>query len=283
MGYHRVGASEALDFRRRYDGGESIGQLAAAFGRATKTVWESLLKSGKVRDWRTGWQKAKVEGRLSPPPPRQRTRFLKEDFFRTLKPSSAWVLGLIYGDGNVATGKPRLRIAFGVDQDIACKVAALLEYTGPLDFRSNCWFLEAWSQPLVNDLRLLGIFPAKTYTMSFPTLPEDVLPYFVRGLWESDGSVCFTHPTGKSERFMASYSSASQGFVASLRDAITSATGCHHPAICARWSKKSATPTHAIGYSGTQARKLCAWMYGSSTEATRSNRKFALVEKALSE
>lgn len=272
-GYCRVGAAEALDFRRRYGGGASLEQVARAVGRSVETVWRHLRRNGLTRSLREGHALAVATGRAFLPPD-PRTWFFNEGFFEMLTPESAWVLGLVYGDGNISKKNSRLSISCGLDEDIARKVATLLGYRGPLYFESNCWKLEVNSKRCVASLKALGVIPAKTYTMTFPTVLTSVLPHFVRGLWDSDGGL--RRRKQRNGYLEMEYTSASRPFVESLRDLIATIVG-PTSTVGTHWSRKSTRPSFRITYCGPKAATVCAWMYRESVPSTRADRKFAVM------
>ena len=48
------------------------------------------------------------------------------------------------------------------------------------------------SDKLVSDIEKLGVVERKTLTLTFPDLREDLIPHFIRGYFDGDGSV-FLH------------------------------------------------------------------------------------------
>lgn len=276
-----VTPKESARFRRLYDGGRSILQIAEAHGRSMDTVHRWLMKTGGTRTSEAGRVLALEEGRALNPP-HSRKFSLSERAFETLTPETAWCLGLLYGDGNVRpTG--RIMLACGPDKDIGEKFSAILESNRPVYLHGStekCWIVEVFSQLMVRQLSRHGIYPAKTYTIKFPSLPMDLLPHFVRGLWESDGCSSVSR-----ERLCMNYTSASECFVNTLAVVIGMLTG-----VCANIGTRppragrsfdNGRTAYVVDYHGGPGERVAAWMYNPSTPATRCDRKWRIVEAFL--
>lgn len=266
-----VTPEESIMFRLMYDDRMSMKQISDLSKRSVETVWRHLKASGATRSSELGWNMAMADSRVLPPPANRKHWFDERFFESVTSPKKAWVLGLMFGDGNVRA-EGRVLLACGRDEDVARKVAALVGYTGPLVNRSNCWMLEMNSIAMVSDLAAVGVTPAKTYTMKFPPLPDDLLPHFVRGLWESDGTMSRLQ-TG---RLYLKYVSASRDFVVSLRDLIASHLLVNAKVQEPRGTDKRGRPdcTSAISYGSSSAVRLSDWIYSESLKDTRCDRKW---------
>lgn len=266
-----VSQEEAVRFRLMYDARMSMKQISEQTGRGLETIWRHLRASGATRTLEAGWAMAMDEGRVPAPPVNRRHTF-DQRFFEVVDSSEkAWVLGLMFGDGNVRSSG-RVLLACGKDKDVARKVADLFSYSGPLVFKSSCWMLEVGSVAMVRDLAALGVVPAKTYTMKFPSLPDGLLPHFVRGLWESDGTMSRLKTGG----LYMKYVSASRCFVVSLRDLLIDTVNVVAKVQDPRGLDRRGVPdrTSVISYGSSSAERLSEWVYGSSTKQMRCDRKW---------
>ena len=54
------------------------------------------------------------------------------------------------------------------------------------------------SDKLVSDIEKLGVIERKTLTLTFPNIREDLIPHFIRGYFDGDGSV-FLHKDSRKE------------------------------------------------------------------------------------
>ena len=203
------------DLRREYiDEEMSLSDLARRYN-CTRQYIHKLLKYHGVegRDPRTARNLAISRGKVSV------SRFDKDGnetrvilqkitrnqkFFKTWSSKMAYVLGVIFTDGNLLLGSERdsdykargsrLSIA-QKEPELLEKVLALMEcsaiiYRGKqvLTGNSICQFNIA-SDELYDDLLKLGVTPKKSRTMQFPQVPEPYVRHFIRGCWDGDGSV----------------------------------------------------------------------------------------------
>lgn len=261
---------EVAEFRRLYDTGRSITQVARMRSRSTDTVWRHLKRTGEIRSQEEGWARAKEEGRVLAPPVNRKWD-LNEEVFDTLVPETAWALGLVYGDGYVDPERGRFLLACGRDEDLAEKVGAVLGWTGSPVYRNNCWMLEIVSKPLVRSLEELGVYRAKTYTMRFPALPEELLSHFVRGCWEADGTMSRL----KTGRLFMKYTSASVDFVDSMQSVVSAGAGVRKAKI---QSAREGDRSRSISWGTASADRLASWLYAPSEPHMRSDRKYSIWE-----
>jgi protein-tyrosine-phosphatase len=109
----------------------------------------------------------------------------------------AWVLGLIYTDGN-NRGDDVIRLCM-TDLDIIEKVREALKAENPISFRPGrkshhkTQYTIAISRKGISDkLTKLGCMPNKTFLLKFPNehiLPANLHNHFIRGALDGDGSI----------------------------------------------------------------------------------------------
>jgi len=131
---------------------------------------------------------------------------VNREFFNSWSPAMAYVLGVLYTDGQLAPGKKRDPNAkttssscrFGVSQkepELLEKILALMKSNAKLLFRKKMGiFGDLYSfwindNEMYEDLLRLGLSPNKSLTLAFPNMGLPYLRHFIRGCWDGDGSV----------------------------------------------------------------------------------------------
>jgi hypothetical protein len=135
-------------------------------------------------------------------------------FFSKWSASMAWVLGFIYTDGCLYSGKSKRQKKFLTERiDLSQSEPEILEKIKFL-MRSNQrivhqkvfnkngkvtdgYHLVFWSKQIISDLKKIGLTPRKSLTMTFPDVPQDYVWHFIRGCWDGDGCIYITNRTGK--------------------------------------------------------------------------------------
>ena len=128
-----------------------------------------------------------------------------ENFFKNWSDEMAYVLGLIYTDGNLHIRKNDSGYEFGVlsfaqkEKELVQKFLELMECNATIRFREKreldnttageLYYFSIGNNDLANDLIQLGITPNKSLTISFPEIPNEYLRHFIRGIFDGDGSV----------------------------------------------------------------------------------------------
>lgn len=112
----------------------------------------------------------------------------------------AYILGLMYSDGNVWKDSFTLCLKYN-DKYILELIASELKSTGPLNFRkggkntnntnrSDAWILRIHDKDFVSTIKKLGIVERKTSKLQFPYwLNKKLWAAFILGLLDGDGSV----------------------------------------------------------------------------------------------
>jgi hypothetical protein len=129
--------------------------------------------------------------RLGIPVRDSHTYAVNENFFKEWSDEMAWVLGLIITDGCI---HPNLNsFSFAQDNEpLIMRVRDVLGSTHPIrppETTRRTFILNIGSQAMVKDLMALSLTPAKTLTMKFPSVPNEYLPHFIRGVFEGNGWV----------------------------------------------------------------------------------------------
>lgn len=121
-------------------------------------------------------------------------------------PEKAYILGLLYTDGNRNNYNNHYQITLKLqdtDVDILYQIQDCLQSNRPLRYiitepkmfpngkvyvPKNQYALMIDNKQIATSLEKWGIISNKTYTLKFPDfLPEKLYPHFIRGCWEGDG------------------------------------------------------------------------------------------------
>lgn len=128
---------------------------------------------------------------------------INQNYFDNIdSPEKAYILGLLYTDGNRNKRNNHYQIVLKLqdtDVDILYKIKDCLEYDRPLKFSEESkkhpnikdqYSLIIDNKQIATSLERWGIIPNKTKTLSFPTfLSDELIPHFIRGCWDGDGTI----------------------------------------------------------------------------------------------
>jgi hypothetical protein len=247
-------------------------EIAATLGVSTWVVrsWaraEGILLSksaGLVRAYEIGSRRCEDQG--------PRSYLLNEGFFEEpLTPSGAWVLGLLFGDGCVCQKKGvPIAVELVGDLDVCEKVTKVLGSDAQVKQLKGCYGVRFYSHRLASSLAAFGVHPAKTYSMEWPSVPEELLRHFVRGFWEADGCVTVGVSYGK-PRLVLSATSCSEAFMKGLHEQVRRVSGSESKLF--RVLPKGRSPRFLSSVSCFKAVRLGAWLWDDVSSEWRSDRK----------
>jgi hypothetical protein len=177
------------------------------------------------------------------------------DFFRVWTPEMAYVLGLWWTDGYMRLkphGAHEIEIASN-DRDHLVTIAQ--DICGNYTLRkvskvSECYEVTFCSKEMYRDLETIGGTPRKSRTIGFPDVPVGLLPHFVRGVVDGDGTLAWN-----AEKPILHIYSGSPRFLSVMASTIERATGIPAPNLIA-----NRTTTY-IKWSTVRAKCLAAWLY----------------------
>lgn len=188
-------------------------------------------------------------------------------FERELTPATAWVLGVVVGDGCVVRYKGILQgLDLVGDRDVMEKSAKILASTSPVRMKGNYAQVRFCSPRLAGSLVSLGVCPDKAWTVPWPgRIPENLEGHFVRGLWDSDGCV-----TQARRKYLAlSLKSCSDSLMREVLRRVQMVTGSTGRLVRPRDGCLLLQVTCA------NACRLGEWLWECSTPDIRGERKFA--------
>lgn len=138
------------------------------------------------------------------------------DFFKTWTNEMAYVLGFVFTDGSVSGNA--LSIAQN-ERYILEEINTVMESDYKISKRPNgknvIHTLTTHRKEIVEDLQKLGVTEGKSRIMSFPDVPNDYLPHFVRGVIDGDGWV-------QDRGYVMNVTNASRKFSKGLHDVFNS-------------------------------------------------------------
>lgn len=188
-------------------------------------------------------------------------------------PEMAWCLGLIYGDGHLSNVGNQVHI-ISSDRDV-------IEKHAKIHGNLRIIYGETYSQVtwtcarLYRELESYGLCPNKSAILQFPKLNPSMLPHFVRGLIDPDGSFYRKGPGKLSDLLAFCYACICGSFMQDLRDAMVRHAGVSQSLhVKSRLQRDTPNTVWFIKYSHANATKRGQWVYGPSTEAIRGERKY---------
>ena len=117
-------------------------------------------------------------------------------------PNKAYILGFLYADGHNGMSKGTITMSLEegdvqILEDIrrelkSDKPLEYLDYTNKHDFGytyKNQYRLNIFNVHMCKALEKLGMVPNKSLVLTFPNLKKDLIPHFIRGYFDGDGSL----------------------------------------------------------------------------------------------
>lgn len=255
-------------------------EVAKELGVPAKTVEYWARKAGIARTKSAAVLLTYAKGIRTPE--KQRAAHLKytlneSAFEGVVTPALAWALGVIAGDGCIVRHKGVLRaVSVLGDEDVCQKIAALLGSNAPVhDLRdakrpARTHEVRFHSPRLAVSLERFGIVPDKSHVLQWPALSEDLASHFIRGLWDSDGSVTHNFSSVGTKYLVLSLRMCAGELLEAVRVRVEQVCG----------SQAQVTPdsdgTFILSVSSQQAEKLGHWLWKDSTPGSRGARKYRL-------
>jgi len=128
----------------------------------------------------------------------QKQRYCKinEDFFSSWNSDMAYIFGLLITDGCISktkNGSYRISLCLN-DRDLLLRVAKAMGSDHTITeskYQKNMNVLIFGREKIAQDLLRLGMKPRKSLDVKFPKVPKEYLNYFIRGVFDGDGSVYY--------------------------------------------------------------------------------------------
>lgn len=185
----KFGEAEARKIAALYQAGTSADEIAKGMGVACGTITSTLRRLGVE-------QRSHAESR--------RRYQCDHDFFSNIdNEEKAYWLGFVAADGYVTKAKPgnnpELKVSLAIaDKRHLYRLKDSLRSTYPIyeyDYSKRVRTGKATpyasflvrSERLAADLTRYGIVPAKTHSIRWPQLRDDLLRHYLRGVFDGDG------------------------------------------------------------------------------------------------
>jgi len=126
---------------------------------------------------------------------------INEQFFKTWSNDMSYILGLWFADGYISRGGSRKTCyTFGIslhdnDSYLLWEILKKMQSDYILhesNTGGTCQNIHIYSKIIYDDIISLGGCERKSLTLTFPkNIPDDLLPDFIRGYFDGDGSVSY--------------------------------------------------------------------------------------------
>ena len=259
---------------------KSLTDIARENGCTRQYVHKRLKELGiQRRDLEEARNAALEQHKL---PDKQRVTVNKK-FFAAWSDEMAYVLGLVFTDGNIQTRNlkawnsekeaPRGRMTISQKEpELLVKVRELMGCNAKLTYQpqrgiaGELYTLQITNSEILADLLRLGVTPNKSRDMQCPTVPSGYLRHFIRGCWDGDGHI--------SEK-KASFVSGTLTFVEAMKEALENAGIRCSPIGKMRYTtskgKSEASVLYMFGLKNLA--KMYHWLYDGVEEIQYLKRK----------
>lgn len=243
-----------------YESGMNLTQVGKVFGVSYGTIKNKLKEMG-----------VKILGHKDMNP-RNSNYFNPQN----LNEESAYWLGFLYADGCVHTKSNEISISLKDEEHLykfkeAISSSNHIGVTNVDKFKkpTKVFHFSIRDKQLRNDLVELGCVPQKSLKLEkIPNIKEELIPHFIRGYFDGDGSLHYTHD-GKRVRISFL---GTKSFLENIREILDT-----NNSISLGTGK-----AYYFQVAGQEkVYKILEYLYKDSTEKTRLNRKYELYQNML--
>ena len=201
-----------------------------------------------------------------------KTVFFDEDLFDTDGPFQAYFAGLMASDGHIHKNKTYASISQSGEYGLSLieQIKKHLNHNGIIYHSKNAHNLYLNSIKLIRFLEKYNITPVKSLTYEFPTMPNDLLPYFLRGYFDGDGSLGY-YKTNTSKIFEIS--------VVGTKNFIDVCN--QHMPICGAKRQLKAKNCWELRWYGKKAFKIYKYLYQDTSLVKIKSAKQTKFEKFI--
>ena len=198
------------------------------------------------------------------------------NFFNTECDKKYYVLGWILSDGHVSLKRKLWTIKIHAkDKTILTKIQSIIGHNGningPYKNQDSVQLFVTNKEQFYFLTQSWGLDNHKSHNLKWKDCPDEFLPHLVRGYFDGDGSIYTKQSTNPNVNTVGINFVGTHHFINGLQKAINNAIGFEEKTGCISYLDTYA----ALIYNGSDiALKILDWMYISSTELTRLDRKF---------
>ncbi len=203
-----------------------------------------------------------------------------EDFFKKWTEEMAYTLGYFYADGsleNATSIRGKYIRVSSIDKATIVNIKNWLssEHTiiinqPSLGNRKTSYLLRIGSHKLYDDLALLGLYPNKSLTITFPDIPKKYLSHFIRGYFDGDGCVRLSTSKGVLQKLSTVFTRGSKEFLLELAKQI------QITAQTKQLKVYDSRRSYMLSYSTTDSIKVFKLMYGRARKPIYLKRKIMI-------
>lgn len=184
-----VFSNDELEYiKREYINGISSTKIGKALNVSHKVILKALRRMNVDINQSRSSRKYNVES----------------DYFDIIDTQNkAYILGLLFADGNNCISKGNIRIALQEDDvEILEKIRkemhyekelTYIDYSNKNDFGytyKNQYKIDIYSTHMCKSLEKVGMIPNKSLILRFPDIDKSLYRHFIRGYYDGDGSIC---------------------------------------------------------------------------------------------
>lgn len=250
---------------------ESLGDIAKLYNVSRTAIYKRLKKYGlKQRSKSEARLEAQKQGKLP-----QQFFDINKNFFSSWSPEMAYVLGLLFTDGCVSKtkgGSYSVSLSL-IDKDLLEKVRDVMGSKHPIKSykpQRKVYHFGFAREKLMNDLLGLGLVKNKSLTVKFPSVPNDYLRDFIRGVFDGDGSI-YLDLRSKYEKIRTTFTSSSKDFIYKLEERLRF-LGMPKRKVYQQKTKNSISYT--LKYGHRHSMKLFSILYKDVAKNMYLNRKY---------
>lgn len=219
-------------------------------------------------------------------------------FFSKWSNEMAYVLGLIYTDGNIDPGmlndparKTTLkigRLTFAQrEKELLEKFLNLIGSDSKILYRrreeytnttaGELYYFHINSNIFYEQLTKLGLTPNKSLSMTFPEIPDEYIRHFIRGCWDGDGSVYIEKRNGN---LKTSFVCGSLEFIKVLMEHLNK-RGLSDVTLYENRRGKKGNISYYFRYGTKDSIKLFHYLYDEVPESQYLKRKYEVFKNYL--
>lgn len=194
----------------------------------------------------------------------------------------AYWLGYLFADGNVNSELNKIVLS-SIDYNTVFKFKEAVKYQGNIHiethkiYKKQIYKIQITNKQMCSDLCKLGCIPNKSLIMNFPTITTSLLPHFIRGYFDGDGTVGIYKNSLKKENCFTLRSGFCSGSKIFIDKLVT------YLPVNKKTVKKGKSNIFFLDFSVSDSLKLYDFMYANaSVFLPRKKEKFDLYRERRS-
>jgi hypothetical protein len=210
------------------------------------------------------------------------TKDVKFDLLDGWSQEKAWWLGATYGDGNIygRSDKGAYRVSIVCNLSTVQQWTALICPDAGIEQRTpNAWEGYIYSKRLVEWFAARDLVGKKSHRLVWPEdLPAQFYPDFLRGLWDTDGSVKIEKRRLKqgNDTLRAMFCAQNESFAQRVQDEVVAGSKVQ-PGKLIRQEKILSGKSHSwstFKHTGAPAVLVCDYLYGDAPAHIRGESRY---------